>query len=413
MKEQDLKLKHTPNPNRPRLNVHARKASPTGLTDGYVDAIIADIEELKTQPAVVPRDVQERVNTILDKLEDRVKEVLGAAKQKVTEVRRKVITGDKSKRVRDYVKEPPVVKLKDKISFTLGVSLILLTEYFILLHPDVFHLYFMAVMVPLLIARFYLYITNQLGYFLYDFCYFVNACCFVSILYPEWTLLNNFCFVMTNGPLVWAILTWRNSLVFHSLDKVTSVYIHVLPSLLMYCRRWYKRDGAAPLEDRWLSFDQHILFPILGYLLWQVAYVYRTEILDKERLKHNKDLQTSMRWLTGHKGRNSALTILTLRVCRGINVMRSDENFDSDTWKTKIIFMTVQLIYTIFTIAPVIVYYKYKAVHTCFLVFIYLSSMWNGASFYIDVFSRKYMQQVVQASNSPTDISSGSEGKGD
>src|SRR4051794_7827254 len=33
------------------------------------------------------------------------------------------------------------------------------------------------------------------------------------------------------GPLAWAIVTWRNSMVFHSLDKITSMFIHITPTL--------------------------------------------------------------------------------------------------------------------------------------------------------------------------------------
>lgn len=35
----------------------------------------------------------------------------------------------------------------------------------------------------------------------------------------------------SNGPLLWAIITWRNSLVFHDLDKITSVMIHAFPPI--------------------------------------------------------------------------------------------------------------------------------------------------------------------------------------
>lgn len=38
--------------------------------------------------------------------------------------------------------------------------------------------------------------------------------------------------------MLWAIPTWRNSFVFHSLDKVTSVFIHLFPALLTYVKRW-------------------------------------------------------------------------------------------------------------------------------------------------------------------------------
>jgi len=47
-------------------------------------------------------------------------------------------------------------------------------------------------------------------------------------------------------PLAWAVVAWRNSLVFHSLDRVTSVLIHFLPALYMYTVRWY---GAGADND--------------------------------------------------------------------------------------------------------------------------------------------------------------------
>jgi len=41
-------------------------------------------------------------------------------------------------------------------------------------------------------------------------------------------------FGIANGPLALATYIFRNSLVFHDVDKMTSVYIHVLPLFLTY-----------------------------------------------------------------------------------------------------------------------------------------------------------------------------------
>lgn len=38
--------------------------------------------------------------------------------------------------------------------------------------------------------------------------------------------------VFLQGPLAWAIIVWRCSLVFSSLDKIVSVLIHLLPGEL-------------------------------------------------------------------------------------------------------------------------------------------------------------------------------------
>ena len=57
-------------------------------------------------------------------------------------------------------------------------------------------------------------------------------------VFPSSRTLWRLHFVVTQGPLLWAIPTWRNSFVFHSLDKVTSVFLHSLGALLTYVKRW-------------------------------------------------------------------------------------------------------------------------------------------------------------------------------
>lgn len=41
-------------------------------------------------------------------------------------------------------------------------------------------------------------------------------------------------FGLANGPLIWAMFVYRNAVVFHSIDKVTSSYIHYLPPLVSF-----------------------------------------------------------------------------------------------------------------------------------------------------------------------------------
>ena len=50
-------------------------------------------------------------------------------------------------------------------------------------------------------------------------------------------------FAVANGPLLYAIITYRNTFAFHSLDRMTSVFIHVLPSLVTFAIRWYPSDA--------------------------------------------------------------------------------------------------------------------------------------------------------------------------
>ena len=39
------------------------------------------------------------------------------------------------------------------------------------------------------------------------------------------------------GPLMCAIIVWKNSLVFHSLDKLTSFFLHAFPPIVVHLLR--------------------------------------------------------------------------------------------------------------------------------------------------------------------------------
>ena len=77
--------------------------------------------------------------------------------------------------------------------------------------------------------RWYNYHKIGYHYFLADLCYFVNFLLVLSIwFFPQSKRLfiSTYCLAFGNNAV--AIAMWRNSLVFHSLDKVTS---YVPPAL--------------------------------------------------------------------------------------------------------------------------------------------------------------------------------------
>jgi hypothetical protein len=65
-------------------------------------------------------------------------------------------------------------------------------------------------------------------YFLFDLCYYVTILNLVYFwLLPQSQWLFVACYTLSHGSLASAVITWRNSLVFHDLDKVTSLFIHI------------------------------------------------------------------------------------------------------------------------------------------------------------------------------------------
>ena len=146
---------------------------------------------------------------------------------------------------------------------------------------------------PLLVLRAYIYSSLGWQYFLIDFCYWSNAACLAQLfLFPASERLFLVNFLHTTGPLAMAIPTWRNSLVFHSLDKVTSVFIHMLPPLLAFSMRWYPPPHLELGET--LHYGSALLVALGGYAAWQAFYLLCTEWL----FRPNPSRMTSIRMLT-------------------------------------------------------------------------------------------------------------------
>jgi hypothetical protein len=71
--------------------------------------------------------------------------------------------------------------------------------------------------------RWFNYHKTGFHYFLADLCYFVNMLLVLSIwFFPQSKrlLISTYCLAFGNNAV--AIVMWRNSLVFHSLDKTTT-----------------------------------------------------------------------------------------------------------------------------------------------------------------------------------------------
>ena len=75
--------------------------------------------------------------------------VRGRAKRRL----RKAVTGNPDKKVRDYMKEVPQVKLVDKLSFTFGVMVIIATEFLALRYPQYFTIFYLVLITGLLVNR--------------------------------------------------------------------------------------------------------------------------------------------------------------------------------------------------------------------------------------------------------------------
>jgi hypothetical protein len=192
------------------------------------------------------------------------------------------------------------------------------------------------------------------------------------------------CFAFTFGTLSWAVVTWRNSLVLHSIDKFTSSYIHIAPTVVMFVITHkldfsYKLErfpGAAKLTS-W-HFLNGILSTSLYYLIWQSLYHYFITIRKAEKIKQGR--ATSFEWLRK--------SFANAWLGKFVNSL-------PDPFPV-VAFTFIQYGYQLLTMSICPIWFYYRNLATFFISFIFLIATFNGATYYVDYYGRRLEKEVAR-----------------
>lgn len=169
-------------------------------------------------------------------LRTKVKDKMGDQKNKVMKQFLK-----KKKVIERYMNHAPTVRFFDKISFCVGVWLMTATTFIVGKWPhDIYYKYHVFVIIALLAARVVHFRLKKWHYYMYDFCYYSN----LMIVYylavePKNEILFKAFFVFSQGTLGISIMAFKNAMIFHKIDFITSVAIHLLPLVTSWNLRWY------------------------------------------------------------------------------------------------------------------------------------------------------------------------------
>ncbi|KAK4391840.1 Glycerophosphocholine acyltransferase 1 [Sesamum angolense] len=219
---------------------------------------------------------------------------------------------------------------------------------------DVRYLYclFYVIFVPL---RWIYYRYKKWHYYLLDFCYYANTIFLIMLLcFPKNEKLFMVCFSFAEGPLAWALIVWRCSLVFNSMDKIVSVFIHLLPGLVFFTIRWWdpvffeamhpegtaRRASWPYVESKSYLWTWLFFVPLAAYCVWQLLYFLIVDVLRRQRLLRDPEVMTSY------------------RLCRATTAL------------TVPIFLSYEL-------------------HVTFQVLKVSASVWNGGNFLLEVMPRQ------------------------
>ncbi|KAK4432846.1 Glycerophosphocholine acyltransferase 1 [Sesamum alatum] len=254
---------------------------------------------------------------------------------------------------------------------------------------DVRYLYclFYVIFVPL---RWIYYRYKKWHYYLLDFCYYANTIFLIMLLcFPKNEKLFMVCFSFAEGPLAWALIVWRCSLVFNSMDKIVSVFIHLLPGLVFFTIRWWdpvyfeamhpegtaRRASWPYVESKSYLWTWLFFVPLAAYCVWQLLYFLIVDVLRRQRLLRDPEVMTSYRELSkkAQKANN---------IWWRLSGLLGDQN-------RLFMYILLQAMFTVATTALTVPIFLSYELHATFQVLKVSASVWNGGNFLLEVMPRQ------------------------
>ncbi|KAF8761274.1 hypothetical protein RHS01_00803 [Rhizoctonia solani] len=267
--------------------------------------------------------------------------------------------------VQDAWESATVVRTREKVSFFYGVMMVLASALLFGLAPEWLHVVYSVHVAYFLPTRFYVYKKKHWHYFLFDLCYYAQILCLAYIWWaPSNTTLWVAAYLLSHGSLASAVITWRNSLVFHDLDKVISLFIHIYPPFVFtVIRHFYpnvKERFPAAAKVQYLEPVQSLF---LSTIICEKGFddMRCFVLVDKRKKIESGQRTTSFSFLLNEKrgAIGKALSSIPAQY-------------------RELGFMMGQLVYSVLTCLPAISYF----------------SVWNGGGFYIEVFGRKFEREL-------------------
>ncbi|KAF4543093.1 F-box domain-containing protein [Lasiodiplodia theobromae] len=285
------------------------------------------------------------------------------------------------------------VTAREKLSFIAGVLNIFISGYLIGAHPEWFPAWYSAQLLYFMPIRYYTYHKKGYHYFLADLCYFTNFLLFLSIwIFPnsKRLFISSYCLAFGNNAV--AIAMWRNSLVFHSLDKVTSLFIHIMPCAALHCmvhlipaslqlERFpavHTIIHSAPDSPEHYTLRQMVIWATVPYAIWQLSYHFLITVRRRDKIAAGRP--TSFTWLRKSYGPTLiGKAVLSL----------------PDAWQEPA-FMLIQYSYAVLTMVPCPIWFWYRWASSGFLMTVFIWSIYNGANYYIEVFGKRFQKELDQ-----------------
>jgi hypothetical protein len=170
--------------------------------------------------------------------------------------------------------------------------------------------------------------------------------------------------------------------ILSTFTDICSLFIHIMPCVTLHCLVHLLPDATQqekypaiynirhsdPTSPHHYSLPQMMLWATLPYAVWQLSYHFLITVRRREAIKAGRP--TSFTWLR----KSYAKTWIG-------KIVLSLPDFLQE-----FAFMVIQYLYAVLTMLPCPVWFWYRWPSGLFLMTVFIWSVYNGATFYIDVF---------------------------
>ena len=289
----------------------------------------------------------------------------------------------------------PYIRLMDKISFIVGVLVVWMFAYFLGRYPkDFFFTFFTILIIPLVLFRWIRYYKIGMHYYLIDLCYFSLALILYTIWYdPKNEALMRVGFLTANGCLAVSIAAFRNSLVFHDMDCITSMGLHAAPMIITHHIRWYMitEEASLPEEQRTfatistsLRLEEYLHLnmwnPIAFYVIWLAFYAFVNFYLAESTIKRKK---------------YNTLYIYFSENPFWYKILVKNKRYFGEN-SGPISFLIGHFVFFFVSHVLAMVEFEYYYFNVLMMSIYIGFSLWNGANYYMEYFAKKYEAKLVQ-----------------
>lgn len=283
-----------------------------------------------------------------------------------------------------------------RMSFFFGVLNVVLTALVLFKYPEHLWLFYGAKCIVLIPAWLFQMIRLYNGaLFILDYCWVANICFCLYMalsvfnvipasLQPRFFLVF---FASALGPLGWACILLHNGLVFHNIEKISSLFIHFTPIVVSLTIVYYQEKLATAWPDRFPGATELGEFTMLDvylhglmfYMAWWIPYTLWLASVGIYAPDHGRATVYNNLYIK-HKSVFEKTKLKSVRSNAMFYLV------------THLVLVNVGLLWAALC-------FRFLILHFAFGLLVFFSAAWNGAGYYEYLIANSYTKVVRKLLN--------------